>query len=295
MALAFDLGTVAVILAAAASGYYRGFAKCAVKLLGTVVCILLALIVSDLAAAAAYESFVAPRVESAVKEKLDGFDVTHYIKTELEKAGYETGLTDAQLREALCGSGDIPTSVAKAAQNGGRSAEEAEKIKSELDDMLSVDFVADICGKMEVDEPEKLAEYMDMSDGKIYDAVRALASENGSQKAAEYITDNILEPFVVTSVRWVLFIIILIAAESVLSIVMAIAGAFNHIPVAGGVNRFFGLLLGAVKGLLYVLLAAVILAAFTALENAGQNVMNVDFIDDTHIFKYTYYFIENFD
>ncbi|MGN0623965.1 MAG: CvpA family protein [Oscillospiraceae bacterium] len=295
MALALDIGVVAIILIAAASGYYRGFAKCAVKMLGTVVCIVLALIASELAANAVYEKFVVPRIESAVKEKLEGFDITETVRTELQKAGYEIDITDEQLREALGDSGDIPAAVARTVENGGMTADEAEEIKAELDKMLSTDFAAEVFAEMGLDEPEKLAEYMELSDGKIYDTVRALASENGSEAAAEYITGNVIDSFAVTAVRWVLFIIILIVAESVLSIALAITGVFNHIPVAGGVNRFFGLLLGAAKGFLYVFLLAFMLAAFAALENAGDNVINVDFIHDTHIFKYIYYIVENSD
>lgn len=63
MAFALDIGVIFIFTVSAAIGYCRGFARYALKMLGTIVCVVLALISADLLSKPVYERFVEPRIE----------------------------------------------------------------------------------------------------------------------------------------------------------------------------------------------------------------------------------------
>lgn len=284
MAFALDAAVVLIITLCAVIGYVRGFIRYAIKMLGTVVCVILALIISEIAARPIYERFVEPSLQSAVEQRLKDFDINKVIRNELKNIGLEGEITDEQLSTALSDSGSISSSLSDVARQNGADDASAEKVENELEKFFSGGFVEDICAQTNAGGLKGL----NLSDGMIYDLVRSLASDDGAKNGAEYITGNIVDPAAVTIVRWVLFVIILLAAESVLSIVFAIARVFDKLPAVTGVNRFFGMLLGIAKGLLYIFIIAAAVSAMVSINEAGDLGLDVSFVDRTYIFRYIY-------
>ncbi len=286
MAFALDIGVIFIFTVSAAIGYCRGFARYALKMLGTIVCVVLALISADLLSKPVYERFVEPRIEQKISEDLEKFSVEDTVRNYLEKNGCKTELSDDQLREALSDSGSIPQAVARAAENGGADSAQTKRIEEELDSFFENGFVQEVCRGLGIENPDEAMEY---SKGFVYDTVRALASENKSEGAG-YITET-AAPLVQTVVKYILFVIILIAAESVLAIIFAVAGIFDRIPAANGINRFLGLLAGMAKGALYLLLIGFICSVVIGLSEdyPGHFPLNTELINKTYIFRYIFY------
>lgn len=76
-----------------------------------------------------------------------------------------------------------------------------------------------------------------------------------------------------------------------LAIIFAIAGVFDRIPVANGINRFFGLLAGMAKGTLYLLLIGFICSAVVSAGGDNSDIfpLNTELINKTYIFRYIFY------
>lgn len=290
MSYALDAAVIMMVLISAAVGYYRGFVRCAIKMLGTLVCVVLALIASELAAKPVYDNFIADKIESGLEERLKSYDFVSVVRKSFEESGVSLDLTDEQLKTALTDSGSIPAAVSRIAEQNGAGSESAQKLEEEMKDFLDNEFAFKTLERLGIDDAGELSKNLKLSDGMKYDIVRTMA-DGDSSAGAEYITSALIEPLALILLRCVLFIIILIIAESVLAIVFAIAGVFDKIPVANGLNRFFGLVCGLVKAAIYLALigfacSAAVKAAGSA---AGINKLNIEIIDKTYIFRYIFY------
>ena len=80
MALALDLLIPVIITVTAIVGYRRGFVRYLIKLIGTIACIVVALVVSDMLADPVYEHIVAPRLEKTLNKQFEGFDIGRVVR-----------------------------------------------------------------------------------------------------------------------------------------------------------------------------------------------------------------------
>ncbi len=290
MALALDIAVVLIVIISAFVGYYRGFIRYVIKLLGTIVCIILAFIISDMTAKPVYEKFVAPRIATEIESQLADFDIVDFTRKALAKEGIDAYFTDNQLREALQHSGDLSTAVKKASMEAGIPEDKADQLKDEIDDYITSEFTKAVNEKIGIDNVERINKGFGFSDGVVYDLIKALADDDKSV-ATTYITENLAEPFLVTIVRYVLFILILIVAESIMSIIFAIAKIFDKMPAVNRLNRILGLLLGLVNAAIYLVLMAYIASAIITVTADNSQLMsfNTGVIDKTYIFKHIFY------
>lgn len=284
MAFALDTAVILIFTLSAVIGYCRGFIRYALKMLGTIVCVIIALIAAELLSGPVYERFAATKIEAAISEKLEDFSIEDSVRDFLKQNGCEAEISDEQLREALTDSGSIPQAVAKAAEESGLDSAQAEQIENKMNEFFEGGFVSEVCAELGIEETDE-----DLSKGFVYDTVRALADEDKTV-GAEYLTGT-AAPLGTSVVKYILFIIILIAAESVLAIIFAIAGVFDRIPVANGINRFFGLLAGMAKGTLYLLLIGFICSAVVSAGGDNPDIfpLNTELINKTYIFRYIFY------
>ena len=104
MSIALDVMVFAIIAVTAFIGYKRGFIRYMIKMLGTVACVIVALIVSDMASGPVYNNIVAPRIESSFNGRLQDFDITQEIRAALKEMGTDIPLDEAvvnYIREQL--------------------------------------------------------------------------------------------------------------------------------------------------------------------------------------------------
>lgn len=290
MAFALDIAVIFIVISTAIIGYCRGFVRYAIKMLGTIACIIIALIVSDILAPSIYDSFVVPKLQERIAEQMQDFDVTATIKSEMKKKGYDVNISNKEIKEALNSAENVSHSLTELAKSKGLDEKSAKSFKEDIDNYLENDFISVISEKVGIENIQQFQDSNEYSKGVINDMIRAFASDD-NYKGAEYLTDALMKSFMITIVRFILFIIILIISESILAIVFAIAGIFDRIPIINGVNKFFGLAAGLVKGALYLSLLAFIAA--TIVKSAGNELggfrLNTKVIDQTYIFKYIFY------
>ena len=129
---------------------------------------------------------------------------------------------------------------------------------------------------------DKISETLEITSAKAYDAVRAFASGEDNKKGIEYIVYHIIDGPVTTLIRFALFVIFMILLEALLAVVFMIAGVLDHLPAVSGANRAGGLILGAAKGCLYILLAAWIAARIVA----SEGFVSSGLFENTFLFKY---------
>ena len=133
MALALDLLIPVIITVTAIVGYRRGFVRYLIKLIGTIACIVVALVVSDMLADPVYEHIVAPRMEKTLNKQFEGFDISRVVRKGISDEGTEVTLSDKELRQVLSDGGSLPAAFERAAKQAGDSVEKAAEVKESAD------------------------------------------------------------------------------------------------------------------------------------------------------------------
>lgn len=282
MSTALDLMIPAIMVITAFVGYRKGFVRYAVKLIGTVACIIIALIASGILAPPIYESVVSPRLESALNKQLEGFDITSAVRKGMVDSGTDVKLDDKQLRKALSDRGSLPAAFERAAKEAGSSDKDAAEIRSSAERFFSEDLGARLAKEAGFEDHEEVGKRLDMSIGKAYDLVRAFASGEDNSAGVKYLVTNVIDGMMTTLIRFCLFAVIFILCEAILAVIFAVAGVLDHLPMVSGINKTGGLILGLLKGVLYVFVIAAIYAAFVK----NGSFLSRDAADQTIVFRY---------
>ncbi len=281
MSIGLDVLAVVIVIIAAIVGYKRGFIRSVIRLLGTAACVIVALIVSDMLASPTYNKIVAPRLESALLGRLENFDITTEIKSALNEAGADIPLDNKQLKKALTDAGSIPAAFERAVLSAGGTQSQAEKLRQEAQDFLDNDLGKTIAKRAGVKDHESVGERLQLSAGKVYDIVRAFAAGDDNSKGVHYLVYDVFDGLFTTIIRYILFTVLLLLLELIVSIIFRLAKVFDHLPLVSGANNTLGLVFGILKGMLYVGLIAAICAAIAK----SDTVIDTKVFDDSHIFR----------
>jgi hypothetical protein len=104
--------------------------------------------------------------------------------------------------------------------------------------------------------------------------------------AAVEIEHEYVSPFGTMIAGAIIFIVTAIIASIVFSVIVKIMGFLSRIKVVSAANSFGGLMLGIVKGLAYVVLAAYVVSLIVDSSKNQLDKLNTNIIDNTYLFKY---------
>ncbi|MCR4924895.1 MAG: CvpA family protein [Clostridiales bacterium] len=90
---------------------------------------------------------------------------------------------------------------------------------------------------------------------------------------AQALSDNIVEPIVTAFLRSILFIVLLVISIVVLKFVVRIVNKIFKLPILNSANKILGAVMGALKGVVAVLLVSLSLSMFVSLEGDTTSVI----------------------
>lgn len=122
--------------------------------------------------------------------------------------------------------------------------------------------------------------------GSSEDITQKLAE--GSQSAAEGITDLILMPIVEILLQTILFLIILGICMFLVRRIVKASSIIRRIPLLGSVNALFGGVLGLAQGALIIIILVGILNFAVAVTGWDQTWFTPEMIEKTYLFRYVY-------
>jgi len=282
MSLVLDISVPVIVALTAFIGYRRGFVRGVIKLLGTIVCIIFSLIVSDALSGAVYNNIVAPALEKSLTGEMSDFDVAKDIRKSMSEAGVELSVTDDELRKAFRDPGSISAALEKAELKKGRSEEEAEKVKQDSEKYFERGFASTLLEKAGFKDADEIGRKLDVSTAKAFDLIRAFAGKDGIKEGVHYLVYNVIDGMVISVIRFVLFVILLIVTEIIVAIIFKLAGVFDHLPAIKSANKALGLMLGIIKGFIYVVLLALLFSALCKNGAIGDS----SSIEDSYVFGF---------
>ena len=284
-------GMVAVILIVTMLvGYYRGFVRYVISMLGTVVSVVLSLLIANALAQPVYERFVQQPITQSIETAVSKMDVNSIVKNELENLGAGQLVDDNDVEEILTGAGTISENLDSVLTTKGADTATAEDISGKFNNWLSSDNVSKKITEVTGDENSVSAimQGVDFTREQIDTTIKTIAQDKTS--GAEYMEKNIVQPIAVPVVKVVLFFVCLIFLGLVIKLILFVSGVFTKLPEISAANHFGGLALGCIKGLLYVALIAFMLCTVVNSTHDSLPTFNSEISESTYIFKYFFNF-----
>ncbi len=125
------------------------------------------------------------------------------------------------------------------------------------------------------------------------DAVYSIVVSVISGAQADYgekLIGDIVTPLVLTPLRIIVFFIIFVLVELILNVIAQATKLINRIPVISSVNGFFGAVLGALQGVIMMMLICLAVRFIITLCGDSLVFINQTTIDKTFIFRFFYSF-----
>lgn len=289
MAVFFDAAVVLIIISTSLFGYHKGFLKYIITMLGTVVAVIIAFAASDFLTEPVYERYVKESLNSAVVSTIKNVDIDQTVKNAFEQAGVENGISEEDIQQLVAKGGNLAENAEKLILEKGGSSETAKKVKEKFSMSVDNDIIKklnDFAGNKQV---SRVIDNMSISGEQLGETAK-LISSGKTQEAAEYMTDNIFSPAVKSVLKLVIFFIAFAVASIVVKLILYISGVFQRIHIVSMANHFGGLVIGFVKGCLYVALIAFLLCIVVNATSDSMDFFNVKTADETYLFKYFFDF-----
>ena len=114
------------------------------------------------------------------------------------------------------------------------------------------------------------------------------AVDMSNLKIAESVEKSVISPVVLPLIEIIIFAIVLLLLLAVITVIARKSKKVNEVPVIGGVNAFFGGVIGALEGA--VVLATVSTVLRFVIKVYGSSVwLSEKIISKTYIFKWIYF------
>lgn len=252
MGLLYDLIMLIIVIMFCIIGAKRGIIRSIVFFVMLVLSLLIGYIVSGFITEPVYDAYVRDKVVNSITESVKSFDIAGFINEKLfdNKLGIE--ISDSEIEKALAQEGDLSENISSYAASKGIPLSR-EVVSEKIDSVLNDDSV-----KTDIEKslPSYIAPVFESALSNETDTfenvIKSLAKTDKTE-ASEEISDTLFKPFVLKVLRVILFILCFIAVLIILRIIVAVTKLGKN-SETGGINTVLGGLLGAVKGLIVVLL-----------------------------------------
>lgn len=291
MGLLYDLIMLIIVIMFCIIGAKRGIVRSIVFFVMLILSLLIAYLVSSWITKPVYDAYVEEKVVNSIKGPVESFDIAGFINENFldNKLGIE--VSDGEIEKALGQEGSLSENISSYAASKGISISD-ETVSEKIDSILSDDSVVK---DVEKSLPSYVAPALEsaVSNEKdmLENVLRSLAKTDKTE-ASEEITEVLLEPFILTALKVILFILCFIAIWIILRIIVAVTKLGKN-KEKGGINTVLGGALGIVKGLIVVLLITLAVSiispvisvidsdsSFTFSESAINNSIFLRYIND---------------
>ena len=236
-----------------------------------------------------YDRYMREKVKTHVTEAIEDYDPKEVVMEKLREQGYGDYISESEVGEIVAQGGDYLENVSELLRQKGAGSEEVAQVKQNIDGYFKSELPDQINRRLEETGLAPYVKKVNISADELRECVTRAAAQS-KEDAADYIVEKAIKPVLVGIIRSLLFAICFLAVVLLLRIIIAISGVMDSIPEARAADRFAGLVLGAIRGLLY---CAVIAWTLSTLCNATKNSMsffNAYTSEKTFLFRYFFDF-----
>lgn len=282
---------VLIIVLSAVIGYFRGFFKYTVCLLGTIFAVLLSLFIADMTAQNVYNKMVKTKLTTGISETVNKADIPARIREELSNEGLAVNIENDDLKKIFDGTANYADNMKALLLSKGATESSAQNAVNNFSTYISSNrwqlIAQSIDGSADTSSYSTTADGLDSISDEVENTIFSkLVSQ--SSDTAQYIEENVLRQIIVPFVKIAIFVVCYIIFSIIIRLIIFLTGINRQMPEMSVANRVGGLAIGLVKGILYCMLIAFL---FTSVVNSTSNSMqffNSKTADNTLIFRYLF-------
>lgn len=284
MALLLDIGVIVILTVTCIVGYVRGFRKYFIGIIAAVIATAAAAYGSSALAEPVYDRYMRDRVNSQVRNAVEKFDPMTVVMDKLEEHGLGGYVTDLEVDEALRRGGDYLENVGGLLAQKGADSERIDVFRQNVDNYFGSEFTAEIGRQLEASGVSPYVSGVDISADEIREYVSRAATQSKAD-AADFIAEKAIKPMLLGIIRSLLFTVCYAAVMLLLQLIIFISGVANTEPEVKAADRFAGLVVGAIKGLLYCAVIAWVLSTLCSATENNLSTFNEEISEETYLFR----------
>ena len=285
MAVGLDIGIIVILVVTCIVGYVRGFRKYFIGLVATVIAVVAAAYASAELAEPVYDRYLRDKVKTHVTRAIEDVDPKTVVMEKLSEQGYGDYVTGEEVDDVLSQGGDYLENLGSLLSEKGADSEDVARVRQNIDSYFTGELPAAIDQRLEETGLSKYVNKVEIDPEELKECVARAASQS-KEDAADYIVEKAVKPILVGVVHALLFWICFLIMVILLRIIIAISGLTRDVPESKAADRFAGLVLGAVKGLLYCAVIAWVLSIFCNATKNSMSIFNAGMSEKTYLFRY---------
>lgn len=284
VSLIFDVSAILIVLIFLIINAKRGFAKTFISVIGYILAIILAGVISDTSAEPIYDSVLKAQNIKNIEEVLSDCDVSSAIRSDIKKQTYGINISDDKLKNIISSSENIYKAINDDGGSGILSQNDidtliADSIDNELGEPLRTMFPSTTVDYM--------INYMKSNTDRLYRTASILLQ--GDKSTAEYIEENFIRPVLIYILKMAIFFIVFFIVMFIVKLVSkTLENNNSSINIIGTTDRILGAILGLVEGCILLIIISVVLKLIIFSNVNTSEVLNDSIIQNTKIFKYIY-------
>lgn len=285
MAVILDIGVMVILTLTCIIGYVKGFRKYFIGMIAAVIATAAAAYGSGLLAEPVYNRYMRDSVNSYVRNAIEEFDLNSAVMEKLNEHGLGGYVTDSEVDEALSRGGDYLENVGELLSSKGADGEEIASLRESIERYFGTELPESIERRLEGSGFTEVVGQVRLSSEELRECVSRLATQSRAD-AADYVIERAVKPVLTGVIRLLLFWICYAAVMLLLELIIFISGIRRTIPEAKAADRFAGLALGAIKGLLYCAVIAWVLSGLCSATENSLSEFNADIAERSYLFRY---------
>ena len=289
MAFILDASVVLILVVTCIVGYTKGFRKSIIGMLSAVIATISAAAFSDALAEPVYNRYMRDNVKAHVMRGIEGADPKKIIMDKLTERGYGEYFTEDEIGQTVEKGGDIDKNVSDLMKSKGFGHDDIDGLNDEIDSYLDNELRMKINTQMANAGLSRFSESIRISSEDMRECVKRVATQS-KEDAADYIVEKAVSPIMTGVIRCLIFLISYLVMILLLKLIVAVSGIMDKMKEVKAADRFAGLALGTIMGLLYVSVIAWGLSVFCRATKDSLTAINAGIAEQTYLFRYFFDF-----
>ncbi|MBO4867016.1 MAG: CvpA family protein [Ruminococcus sp.] len=289
MAFILDASVFLILVVTCIVGYTKGFRRSIIGMIAAVIATVSAAAFSDALAEPVYNRYMRDKVKAHVMKAIEDADPKEIVMDKLRERGYGDHFTEAEIGETVEKGGDLDKNISELMKSKGYGHDDIDGFNQEIDSYLDNELPVKISSQMEKAGLSRFSDSIKISTEDMRECVTRIATQSKAD-AADYIVEKAVSPIMTGVIRCLLFLISYLVMILLLKLIVAVSGILDKMKEVKAADRFAGLALGTIQGLLYCAVIAWALSVFCRATKDSLTVFNAGIAEETYLFRYFFDF-----
>ena len=289
MAFILDASVFLILVVTCIVGYTRGFRRSIIGMVAAVIATVSAAAFSNALAEPVYSRYMRDNVKAHVMKAIEDADPKQFVMDKLNERGYGKYFTESEIGEVMEKGGDLNDNVSELMTDKGFGHDDIDGLNEEIDTYLDSELQSKISRQMDKAGLSRFSESIRISSEDMRECVKRISTQS-KEDAADYIVEKVVSPIMTGVIRCLIFVISYLVMILLIKLIVAVSGLLDNIKDIKAADRFAGLALGTIMGLLYVSVIAWGLSVFCRATKDSLTVINAGIAEETYLFRYFFDF-----